>query len=206
MDQLTQYLIDLKWTLDNLPLEEMNQVINLLHEARLSGRKVFILGNGGSASTASHFVCDLGKNTRQPGWPSFRVIGLSDNMPTFSAYANDEGYDSVFANQLDNLIEAGDVVIGISTSGRSPNVLKAIELANQRGATTVGFTGYEGGQLGSMVDIELRVKSDCIEQIEDVHLIFDHMITKVLREGAQQLTPAVSLKTTLNSPKPHGSV
>jgi len=187
MDKHELYINELKGTLDKLPLDEMNQVINLLHEARMTGRKVFIFGNGGSASTASHFLCDLGKNTRQPDYPNFKVIGLTDNMPIFSAYANDEGYDSVFANQLENMLDAGDVVIGISTSGKSPNVLKAIELANQKGATTVGFTGNDGGRLGPMVDIELRVKSYCIEQIEDVHLIFEHMITKVLREDVRDI-------------------
>lgn len=187
MDQLELYVNELKNTLDNLPLAEMKQVIHVLHQARMSGRKVFILGNGGSASTASHFVCDLGKNTRLPGYPNFKVIGLADNMSIFSAYANDEGYDSVFANQLENLLEPGDIVIGISTSGQSPNVLKAIDLANRQGATTIGLTGYDGGRLGHMVDIELRVMSDCIERVEDVHLVFDHMITKVLREDFRDL-------------------
>ncbi len=193
MDQLIRYVNSLKNTLDTLPMTEIDQVIALLHEARLSGRKIFIMGNGGSASTASHFVCDLAKNTRKPGWPNFRVIGLADNMSIFSAYANDEGYASVFAQQLDNLLNPSDVVIGISTSGNSPNVINAIELAKHRGATTIGFTGFEGGRLGSLVDIEIRVASDSIEQIEDIHLILEHMITKVLREEIQDATTASEL-------------
>lgn len=98
--QITQYIDDLKETLDALPLDKISRAIDILHEARLHGRQIFIMGNGGSASTASHFVCDLSKNTRQPGWPHFKVIGLADNMASFSAFANDEGYTSVFAQQM----------------------------------------------------------------------------------------------------------
>ena len=115
---ITQIYIDeLKETLDNLSEETIEQVLDVLHEARLDNQQVFILGNGGSASTASHFVCDLGKNTRVKGTPNFRVMGLTDNMAMFSALANDEGYESVFAQQLANHVQPGDVVIGISTSG-----------------------------------------------------------------------------------------
>ncbi|HSF82892.1 MAG TPA: GAF domain-containing protein [Anaerolineales bacterium] len=206
MDHITRYVNGLKNTLDMLPMTEIDQVIALLHEARLSSRQIFIMGNGGSASTASHFVCDLAKNTRKPGWPNFKVIGLADNMAIFSAYANDEGYASVFANQLDSLLKPGDVVIGISTSGNSPNVVNAIELANHRGATTVGFTGFNGGHLGPMVDIEIRVASDSIEQIEDIHLILEHLITKVLREEIQDAMTASELGLLLSNSNQTGKV
>jgi phosphoheptose isomerase len=130
----------------------IEEVIDTLHDARLTGKQVFIMGNGGSASTASHFVCDLAKNTRKEGWPHFKAIGLADNIAIFSAYANDEGYDNVFAQQLASLICTGDIVIGISASGNSPNVLKAMEIAKQHRAKTIGFTGFDGGKLGKMVD------------------------------------------------------
>jgi len=201
MDHITRYVNNLKYTLDKLPMTEIDKVIALLHEARLSRRQIFIMGNGGSASTASHFVCDLAKNTRKPGWPNFKVIGLADNMSIFSAYANDEGYASVFANQLDNLVQAGDVVIGLSTSGNSPNVVGAIELAKQRGATTIGFTGFNGGRLGPMVDVEIRVASESIEQIEDIHLILEHLITKVLREEIQDAITASELGLFFTKPE-----
>jgi D-sedoheptulose 7-phosphate isomerase len=188
MDKIADYFTELKQTLEQIPIEKIDRVITILHEARLSGRQIFIMGNGGSASTASHFVCDLSKNTRRKGLPSFKVIGLTDNMAVFSAYANDEGYDSVFANQLDNLLLRDDVVIGISTSGNSPNVLKAIELANQRGATSIGFTGFNGGELSKMVDLDVHVSSNCIEHVEDIHLMLEHVVTKVLREEAEDLT------------------
>lgn len=180
------YFTGLKETLDKLPEGLISEVIDVLHTARLNQRKIFILGNGGSASTASHFVCDLAKNTRKEGWPNFRAIGLADNMPIFSAYANDEGYENVFAEQLANLVEPGDIVIAISASGNSPNVLKAVELACKRQAFTIGFTGFSGGVLGRLVNINLHVPSDVIEHVEDAHLMLEHLICKELREIVQQ--------------------
>jgi D-sedoheptulose 7-phosphate isomerase len=184
MTPVQNYISRLKETLDLLDETNLNKTINVMHEARLRKSKIFVMGNGGSASTASHFVGDLSKNTRVMGIPHLRMIGLADNMTGFSAYANDEGYESVFANQLANLIEPGDVVIGISASGNSPNVLNAIELANQSSATTIGFTGFDAGKLGNMVLIHNHVPSDCIEQVEDIHLIFAHLITTELRKKA----------------------
>lgn len=188
MNFIQNYIGELKNTLDNLSQEVIVQVLDILHEARLNNQQVFILGNGGSASTASHFVCDLGKNTRVKGTPNFRVMGLSDNMAIFSALANDEGYENVFAQQLANHIQPDDIVIGISTSGNSPNVVNAIHLAKSVGAKTIGFTGFDSGKLGSMVDVNLHVPSDSIERVEDVHLVLEHLITKALRERAMQTT------------------
>ena len=182
MEHVHTYVSELKQTLDFLPAELINEVICLLHDARLSSRQIFIMGNGGSASTASHFVADLGKNTRKPGWPNFKVIGLTDNMAIFSAYANDEGYENVFAQQLASFVQPEDIVIGISASGNSPNVLNAIDLANRVGAVTIGFTGFDRGVLGTIVDINLHVPSNIIEQVEDIHLMLEHLIVKTLRE------------------------
>jgi len=184
MNQIRNYITILQRTLDQLDLTTINRAIEMLQEARISRRQVFIMGNGGSASTASHFVCDLAKNTRAPGYPDFRVLGLADNMAILSAYANDEGYENVFARQLAAFVQPDDLVIAISTSGNSPNVLKAVRLANQLGAQTIGFTGFNGGQLASLVDLELHVPSDCIEHVEDIHLMMEHLICKDLREQA----------------------
>ena len=192
MEMIGRYFSDLQQTLDQLDQERIAQAIRVLHEARLHGRKIFIMGNGGSASTASHFVCDLSKNTRRPGWRPFRVIGLADNMASFSAYGNDEGYDQVFAQQLASLVEPEDVVIAISTSGRSPNVLRAVEVARANEAFTIGFTGFNGGDLRHMVDLELYVPSDCIEHVEDIHLILEHLMCKQLREMAEAAPEAAS--------------
>lgn len=187
MDYARNYIAQLQHTLGYVPVDLINQVILLLHEARMEGRKIFIMGNGGSASTASHFAADLAKNTRQPEWPDFRVIALNDNMAALSAYANDEGYENVFSQQLATFVDAGDVVIGISTSGNSANILRAVDLANQVGARTIGFTGFNGGVLSSLVDINLHVPSDVIEQVEDMHLMFEHMIVKSTRDQVGEI-------------------
>jgi D-sedoheptulose 7-phosphate isomerase len=185
MQRVTNYLTGLQETIDNLPKQEIVRVIELLHAARLTGRQIFIMGNGGSASTASHFVCDLAKNTRRMGWPHFKVIGLTDNMAIFSAYANDEGYENVFSEQLTNLVMPEDIVIAISASGNSQNVLNGVTRAKEHGAFAIGFTGFDGGKLCSMVDLNIHVNTNIIEHVEDIHLILEHMIVKALKERVQ---------------------
>jgi D-sedoheptulose 7-phosphate isomerase len=182
MQRVINYVTTLQETINQLPKQEIVRVMDLLHSARLAGRQIFIMGNGGSASTATHFVCDLAKNTRKEGWPHFKVIGLADNMALFSAYANDEGYENVFAQQLANLVMPEDIVIAISASGNSKNVLNAVSLAKTANAITIGFTGFDGGKLCSMVDINIHVNSNIIEHVEDIHLILEHMIVRSLRE------------------------
>jgi len=182
MENIQSYISTLHQTIDQLPQELIAEVINVLQRARMQRNQVFIMGNGGSASTASHFVCDLAKNTRHKGLPHYRAIGLTDNMAIFSAYANDEGYENVFAQQLANLIQPGDVVIGISASGNSQNVLNAIQEAKRETVTTIAFTGFDGGRLGPMVDINIHVKSNIIEHVEDIHLILEHMIVKTIKD------------------------
>jgi D-sedoheptulose 7-phosphate isomerase len=182
MDNIQNYITTLQQTMDQLPQGLIVNVIETLQRARMQGNQIFIMGNGGSASTASHFVCDLAKNTRRAGLPHFRVIGLTDNMAIFSAYANDEGYESVFARQLANLIKPDDIVIGISASGNSKNVLNAIDEAQKHHATTIAFTGFDGGLLAQMVNINIHVKSHIIEHVEDIHLMLEHMIVKTLKD------------------------
>lgn len=201
MERVTNYVNALQDSINQLPKDRIVNVIDLLHSARLVGRQIFIMGNGGSASTATHFVCDLAKNTRKAGWPHYRVIGLSDNMAIFSAYANDEGYESVFAQQLANLIMPEDIVIGISASGNSKNVLNAMELAKSQNATTIGFTGFDGGPLASLVDINIHVNSTIIEHVEDIHLILEHMIVKALREQVYSETMTDILLENIQSPQ-----
>ena len=186
MESIQNYISTLHQTMDQLPQQLIADVIDTLQRARMQGNQVFIMGNGGSASTASHFVCDLAKNTRHADLPHFRVIGLTDNMAIFSAYANDEGYESVFSQQLANLIQPNDVVIGISASGNSKNVLNAIEEARKHtGVITIGFTGFDGGRLGQMVHINIHVKSNIIEHVEDIHLMLEHMIVKTMKDQTE---------------------
>ena len=182
MDYIQNYITSLQQTMDQLSQSLIYDVIHTLQRARMQGSQVFIMGNGGSASTASHFVCDLAKNTRREGLPHFRAIGLADNMEIFSAYANDEGYENVFSQQLINLVRPGDIVIAISASGNSKNVLNAVDEARKYGATTIGFTGFTGGNLGQMVDIHIHVNSTIIEHVEDIHLMLEHMIVRTIKD------------------------
>lgn len=181
------YISTLQATIERLPQPLIAQVVDVLEEARLQGRQVFIMGNGGSASTATHFVCDLAKNTRQEGLPHYRAIGLTDNMAIFSAYANDEGYETVFANQLANLVRPGDIVIGISASGNSKNVLNAVAEAHKHRAMVIGFSGFDGGKLAGMVDINIHVDSHVIEHVEDIHLMLEHMIVRAIKVRQQEV-------------------
>lgn len=184
MYPVRKYINELQQAIDNLPLETITEVVEILHYARLNSRQIFIMGNGGSASTASHFVCDLSKNTQRDGWSDFRVLGLSDNIALISAYANDECYENIFAKQLSSFVQPGDIIIGISTSGDSLNVIKAMELGKKINATTIAFTGPNGNRLSSLADVNILVSSDCTEQIEDIHLILQHLICLCLRHMA----------------------
>lgn len=192
MEHVSGYISDISKLFQELPVDEINQLVAVLHQARINNNQVFVMGNGGSASTATHFVCDLIKNTRVPNYPDFRVIGLADNMATFSAYGNDEGYDQVFAQQLASLARPGDVVIGISTSGKSPNVLEAMKVARSKNLVTVGLTGSDGGMLADMVQLNIHVPNWRADQTEDVHLIVLHAVTAILREQARLAQPAPS--------------
>jgi len=182
MEQIQNYISTLQQTMGRLPQPLILDVIQNLQRARMQGNQIFIMGNGGSASTASHFVCDLAKNTRYDGLPHFRVIGLADNMEIFSAYANDEGYENVFSQQLINLVKPNDIVIAISASGNSKNVVNAVEEARKHNVTTIGFTGFDGGRLGQLVDIHIHVESKIIEHVEDIHLMLEHMIVRTIKD------------------------
>jgi len=137
---------------------------------------VFTLGNGGSASTASHMAADLAKNTIGANMTRFRVMSLNDNQAMLTALANDLGYEHVFREQLQNLIRAGDLLIAISASGNSPNVLNAIRYARRQSAEVVGMLGFEGGEAAGLVDVAIVVPSEHYGVIEDVHLVINHIL------------------------------
>lgn len=182
-ETISTYLSDIGVTLTKLPLERIVQVVELLKETRQKGRSVFTFGNGGSAATASHFASDLSKGAICEGKPRIKAFALTDNVPLLSAWANDTAYDNIFAEQLENLVEPGDVAIGISGRGNSPNVLNGVKVAKVKGATTIGFIGFDGGKLKDMVDIHVVVPSHNMEQVEDIHLLMEHVITTCLRKG-----------------------
>lgn len=176
------YLHELQTMINRLDPAPIAAAIDRLHRARLDGRHVFVMGNGGSASTASHMACDLAKNTRGDAWPLFKVFCLNDNMALLSALSNDYGYENAFVRQLEPLLATGDVVVAISTSGNSPNVLRAAELARERGASVVALTGFDSGQLAALADVLLHVPSNSIEHVEDAHLMLQHLMASALRQ------------------------
>jgi D-sedoheptulose 7-phosphate isomerase len=177
MNVTAKYQSELLSLLEHINLEKVDQSIEWLRQARESGRRVFIFGNGGSASTASHFACDMVKGASYGRAERFRVLALTDSMPTLTAYSNDVGYEYIFVEQLKNFAEPGDIVIGISGSGNSPNVVRAIELANAIGCRTIGLTGRDGGRLGAAANLDIHVPEPHMGRIEDVHLIICHMIS-----------------------------
>lgn len=171
------YLSHLSSTLAKLDIEAIAAFIKILLAARESENTVFFLGNGGSASTSSHFVNDIAVGTRSVRKP-FRVVSLTDNVAVITSIANDYSYDDIFLLQLKYQLRPGDVVVGISASGNSPNVVKAIEYANTAGAYTVGLTGFDGGQLRQLVKTSLHVPTGKGEYgpVEDAHMILDHLV------------------------------
>ena len=183
------YLGDLKEALAGLPVADLEKIIETLAVARERRQQVFLLGNGGSAATASHVANDLAKATITAGLPRLRVIALTDNVPLITAWGNDKAYDAVFAEQLENLVAPGDLVVGFSTSGTSPNVLRAFEVARAQRAVTIALTGKSGGALRGLADICLMVPSQHTQIIEDVHLAIGHCIIVALRRRAEQRSP-----------------
>ena len=157
------------------------EIYNIIKNARDKNTQIFVMGNGGSASTASHFVSDLLKTSITNETKRFKAMSLSDNIPVLLAWSNDVSYDKVFSNQLENFLQEDDVVIGISGSGNSKNVLDAIEFANQKHAITIGLSGKGGGKLSELAKINLTVQSDDMLTIETMHLLICHLITTLIR-------------------------
>ena len=178
-----RYLAYLSDLLAQLDVEAVEQIIDAFVEAGEQGRTIYFIGNGGSAATASHFANDLGIGTRAPGIKPFKAISLVDNMAVMTALANDEGYDNVFVRQLEGVLQQGDVVVALSVSGNSANVVKAVRYAKEVGALTIGCTGFDGGALREMADISLHIPTLRGEYgpVEDVFMILDHLIYSYLQ-------------------------
>jgi D-sedoheptulose 7-phosphate isomerase len=168
--------------LQRIDVNAMGRIVQALRVARDSGATIYIAGNGGSAATASHWVNDLGKATKTCGRAPLRVMSLSDNVSWLTALANDEGYDRVFAGQLENFARAGDVLVVISASGNSPNLIKAVELAKARGVVTLGLLGFDGGALKNLVDECLWISSEkgTYGLVESGHSLLCHILTDCL--------------------------
>jgi D-sedoheptulose 7-phosphate isomerase len=180
------YLTDLKNVLDRLPLAELDKIVAAIESAHAAGRQIFVIGNGGSAATASHMMNDLNKGTLghkgDATWKRFKVIALTDNVSLMTAWANDTNFNTVFSEPLKNLANRGDVLIAISASGNSPNIIAAVEVAKQLGLTVLGLGGFTGGKLAQRADVCFVVPSSGYGPVEDVHMILDHILTGYLYE------------------------
>ena len=184
------YIHGLKGVLDRLPLKPVEEIIQAIEQAQKERRQVFVIGNGGSAATASHMMNDLCKGTLghkgDAPWPRLRVIALTDNVSLMTAWANDTDYDRIFSEPLKNLAQRGDLLIAISASGNSPNIIAAVEAAKHLGVKVIGLAGFGGGKLSKLADVSFVVASDEYGPVEDAHMILDHIITGYLYEKLKE--------------------
>lgn len=186
-----QYIEELCGVLRNLPFTQLARALEILEEAWVERRQVFLAGNGGSAATASHMANDLRKGLAKRRGQGLRATALSDNIPLLTAIANDESYTEVFASQLAGWAKPGDILIVFSGSGNSENIVRAVEAARQLDMTTVAFLGMGGGRVAGLTDVSVIVPSEDYGPIEDLHMTFDHLITEYLCRGSAKGAPRV---------------
>ena len=186
MNFFENYRADLMASLNTLDLGGIEKAVALLSEARSSGKTIFLGGNGGSAASASHFVCDMVKGASYGRNKRFRILSLNENIGTLTAYSNDVGYDSIFTEQLKNFAQPSDIFMAISGSGNSPNVVKAMEYANQIGLKTIGLSGRDGGRLAELAQLNIHVPNQHMGRIEDVHMMTCHMIAYYFMEATAE--------------------
>jgi D-sedoheptulose 7-phosphate isomerase len=182
-NQTTNYIEMLTKTLNNLDINDIENCANILLAAYESGNNIFICGNGGSAATASHFACDINKGVSYGLEKRFKIMPLTDNLGTITAYSNDVDYDVVFVEQLKNFFNPGDVIIGISGSGNSSNVLKAIEFVNENNGVSIGWTGFEGGKLKTIAHHSVNANVNDMQVSEDIHMTLVHIMMKITRKA-----------------------
>ena len=191
INDIDTYFLDLQNIISKISKEDISKTLDLLNEARLNRKKIFIIGNGGSASTATHFACDLNKYTSINGQTRFRAISLEDNIPLVTALVNDEGWDKVYSYQLENLMDDGDYLIVISVHGGtgqdnaglwSQNILSAAKLVQERGGKVIGLVGFDGGVIRSVADSCITVPIDSTPQVEGFHLVLTHLICSIIKD------------------------
>jgi D-sedoheptulose 7-phosphate isomerase len=177
-----RYLNELSDVIGNLDHGQIDSAMNALMDAYRKEGRVFVFGNGGSAATASHFVCDFNKGASMNLEKRFDLICLNDNVPTVLAIANDCGYENIFFVQLKNKLKKNDIILAISGSGNSPNVIKAVKYAKERGNKVIALTGYDGGSLMMLADHPIHVNVNDMQKVEDVHMILDHLMSQIIAE------------------------
>lgn len=193
MDIVEVYLKEVEEAIRSISRADVRAIVDLLELAWQRDRTIFIIGNGGSASTASHMMNDLSKFTAVPGCKRVRAMALTDNVPLMTAYGNDLSYDDIFLEQLTNLLQKGDVLVAISGSGNSRNVLKACEYALEHGATVAALVGRPGGKLATLATRSVVVPADRIGQQEDGHLVLNHVLALALRERIEASVAALTV-------------
>ena len=189
MENASHYLDRLRAALDSLPGDRLARLGEMLYRAYRNERQVFTLGNGGSAATASHMAADLAKNTIGANMRRFRVLSLNDSTPLLTALANDIGYENVFSEQLKSLVRMGDLLIVLSTSGNSPNVLNAMRCAREHSAEVVAIVGFGGGEAAELADLAVVVASDHCGVVEDVHLVINHILVDYFKSKLMDEQP-----------------
>jgi D-sedoheptulose 7-phosphate isomerase len=185
-DFIYDYLEDLKETLDIVPLDKLEKAIEVIRRGKEGGLTLFVMGNGGSAATASHFAADLNRMICVKGTKRTRCLCLNDNIPALLAHANDISFTNIFVEQLKNLLEPDDIVLVFSTSGKSENVIEAVRYANENSAVSIAFTGFDGGLLSQIAQISIVVPNNNVKRVEDIHLILAHIVTLALQMNGEE--------------------
>jgi D-sedoheptulose 7-phosphate isomerase len=192
ISNVSGYFERLSATTERIPLEALEQIGNILLAAYDADRMIFLFGNGGSAALASHFACDLAKGTINGSGKRFRALALTENVPLMTAWANDSRYEDIFSEQLANLVRQDDVAFAISGSGNSANVLRALGVAREAGAITVGLSGFQGGKMKEACDVCMIVPSDNMQIIEDLHVCAAHALFTSIKQKICQTKEAVA--------------
>ncbi len=204
---VSAYLEELSATIRNMPVPAIDSLIQAFLQAYDRGRTIFLFGNGGSASLASHLTCDLGKGTVPRTGRRLRALALTDNVALITAWANDTHYEDIFSQQLENFLQPGDIACAISGSGNSPNILAALSFARRAGAITAGITGFQGGKMKALCDVCVVVPSANMQIIEDLHLAIAHSVFRAVQHGIEEINRTgvnvtLPLPAPLHSPNP----
>ncbi len=179
---LKEYADRVRASLSSLSWEKLTTLVDALEGTIRHRRRIFVFGNGACAAASSHFVCDLAKGLAGKGLPRVKALCLNDCVPLMTAWSNDVGYEVVFKEQLVNFLEPGDIVIGLSASGNSPNVVNAVEYARTSGAVTAAVVGMGGGRLAELADHVIAISEDSYEEVEDVIVVVTHMLKMALKQ------------------------
>ena len=182
IETMNAYLTDITHFCETLDKEGLNEVVRILLDAYKNKKQIFVAGNGGSAGTANHFCCDFGKNAVKSETNRPKIISLCANIEVVTALGNDFCYGDIFKERLKNLMNDGDVILLISASGNSDNIVRAAEYVKERNGKVIGFTGFAGGKLGKLSDVEINIPSESYEKVEDMHLLLTHMIVCCFKE------------------------